>query len=150
MKIPRVTHRGPQGQSLVEFSLVLPVLLLLVFALIDGGRAIFAYNQMSQATRNVARVASVTCFQTTVRCDSSTSGTPITSAIAAQAAGLQGPVTWTVTCVDPVTDAAASPCVVGDLVKVNITSQFSLITPFVAQAFGTVNVGSTSEQEILQ
>ncbi len=53
-----------RGQSLVEFALVLPVFMLLVFGILDGGRAILTYNDVAQSTRNVARVASVTCFDT--------------------------------------------------------------------------------------
>ncbi len=92
-------RRRERGQSLVEFALVLPAFMLLVFGILDGGRAIVAYNDVSQSARNVARVAMVTCFDTAVRC-SSASGTPIGDAIADQI-GATGPVTWTVTCIDP-------------------------------------------------
>jgi len=145
----RITNPAARGQSLVEFALVLPVFLLLLFGVIDGGRAIFAYNQMSQVTRAVAR-ASTTCFDTTPACDQ-TSG-PIASSIASQAAGYQSPVTWTVQCVDPTTGTVlggATPCSPGDLVRVSIAASFSLLTP-IASSFGPVNVGSKTEQEILQ
>src|SRR5262245_19806482 len=56
------TRDRSRGQGLVEFALVLPVFLVLIFGIIDGGRAVFSYNQVSQAARNVARVASTTCF----------------------------------------------------------------------------------------
>jgi Flp pilus assembly protein TadG len=139
------------GQSLVEFALTLPIFLLLLFGVIDGGRAIFAYNQMSQVTRAVARVASTTCFETTPACDR-TSGSIATS-IARQAAGYQSPVTWTVQCVDPATGSVrtsdSNACKIGDLVRVSITESFTLLTP-IASSFGPVNVGSTTEQEILQ
>ena len=150
MKSQRLSRGIARGQALVEFALVFPVFFFVILAVIDGGRAIFAYNQMSQATRNVARVASVNCFATTTRCDSSTAGSPIAVAIATQGAGQMGPVTWTVQCVDPITNSVAATCAVGDLVRVNATSQFTLITPVVSSAFGTVHVGSTSEQQILQ
>ena len=138
-----------RGQSLVEFALVLPVFLLLLFGVIDGGRAIFAYNQMSQVTRAVARVASTACFETTPACDQTTG--PIATSIASQGAGYQSPVTWTVQCVDPTTGSVrgATFCNVGDLVRVSIAASFSLLTP-VASSFGPVNVGSKTEQEILQ
>ncbi|MDO8485960.1 MAG: pilus assembly protein [Candidatus Limnocylindrales bacterium] len=140
-----------RGQSLVEFALVLPVFLLLLFGVIDGGRAIFAYNQMSQVTRAVARVASTTCFETTPACDETTGS--IATSIASQGAGYQSPVTWTVQCVDPETGSirtsGSNICMVGDLVRVSIAASFSLLTP-VASSFGPVNVGSTTEQEILQ
>lgn len=48
-----------RGQALVEFALVLPVFLLLLFGLIDGGRMIYMHTVLSQAAREGARVASV-------------------------------------------------------------------------------------------
>lgn len=147
----RIQKPAEGGQSLVEFALVLPIFLLLLFGVIDGGRAIFAYNQMSQVTRAVARVASTTCFESTPACDR-TSGSIATS-ISSQAAGYQSPVTWTVECVDPQTaivrTSGSNICKVGDLVRVSIAASFTLLTP-VASSFGPVNVGSTTEQEILQ
>ena len=141
-------HRTSRGQSLVEFALVFPVFMLLVFGVIDGGRAIFAYNQVSEAVRNVARVASVTCLQTVPHCDGSTPGTPISNAISAQQAGLQAPLTWSVTCVDPLSGATVN-CVAGATVRVSASTQFNLITP-IAQSFGPVHVGSTTQQQIIE
>ena len=46
-----------RGQALVEFALVLPVFLMLLFGLIDGGRYVFMSNVLSQAAREGARVA---------------------------------------------------------------------------------------------
>jgi Flp pilus assembly protein TadG len=47
------------GQALVEFALVLPVFLLIVFGLIDGGRFVYMNSVLSQAAREGARVAAV-------------------------------------------------------------------------------------------
>jgi hypothetical protein len=52
-------RRRPAGQALVEFALVLPIFLLLLFGLIDGGRLIYMHTVLSQAAREGARVASV-------------------------------------------------------------------------------------------
>src|SRR3954451_12155333 len=52
-------RRRRRGQALVEFALVLPVLLLILFGIIDAGRLIFTYNTISSAARNAARVAIV-------------------------------------------------------------------------------------------
>lgn len=142
-------RRSTHGQSLVEFALVLPIFLLLVMGIIDGGRAIFAFNQMSQASRDVARVASVTCFQTTPRC-STANGTPIKNAINVQAAGAQGAPTWTVQCIDANTQAVVAVCAVGNTVRVNVKTTFNLIFGPLQAAFGAVGVESTSEQQILQ
>jgi Flp pilus assembly protein TadG len=145
-------RRGTEGQSLVEFALVLPIFLLIVLAIVDGGRAIFAYNGSSQAARNVARVASVNCFSPTdafAPCDQA-SDPAIASAIAAQQVSLVGPPTWTVTCVDSSGNVPTPVCAIGDYVKVTVTSTFALITPGVSLAFGTVGVSSTSTQQIIQ
>ena len=145
----RSRHRS-RGQSLVEFALVLPVFLMLVFGIIDGGRAILALNDMSQATRNVARVASVTCFDTATRCDATSAGAPVKAAIAAQVVGLQGAATWTVQCIDRTTNGVSNPCKVGDIVRVRLDQQITMVTPILAQAFGAVKVNSTSEATIIQ
>jgi Flp pilus assembly protein TadG len=48
-----------RGQTLVEFALVLPVFLFILFALIDIGRYVYLNSALSQAAREGARVASV-------------------------------------------------------------------------------------------
>lgn len=48
-----------RGQALVEFSLALIVFLLLVMGTVDFGVAIYQYNGVSQAAREIARVTSV-------------------------------------------------------------------------------------------
>jgi Flp pilus assembly protein TadG len=141
-----------RGQGLVEFALVLPIFLVLVFGIIDGGRAIFAYNQMAQAARSVARVASTTCFATTPACNEGSGA--IADAITTQSAGNLASVSWTVDCINPSTKApptntGADFCKVGYLVRVTASSPFGFVTP-VASSFGPIVVGSSTEQEILQ
>jgi hypothetical protein len=57
-------RRSPRtrGQSLVEFALVLPVFLFVLFALIDIGRYVYLNSTLSQAAREAARVASVEAY----------------------------------------------------------------------------------------
>jgi len=56
----RHTRRtGSRGQGLVEFALVLPIFVLLLVALFDLGRAVFAYNTITNAAREGARLAIV-------------------------------------------------------------------------------------------
>lgn len=55
--------RGPalkddqNGQSLVEFTLILPALLMLLFALVDFGRGFYTWLLVTNAAREGARVA---------------------------------------------------------------------------------------------
>ena len=48
---------GQRSQALIEFALISPVLLLLVFGIIDIGRAVFYYDTLSHAAREGAREA---------------------------------------------------------------------------------------------
>lgn len=144
-----VRRRRERGQSLVEFSVVFPIFALLVFGIVDGGRAILTYNTVAQGTREVARVASVSCFTTMTRC-STASGTPVGDAMASQL-GAMGPTTWALTCVDPVSNTAVANCTAGDIVRVRADVTVTLTTPLIAQALGgDVDVTATSEATISQ
>jgi hypothetical protein len=48
----------PTGQSLLEFAMVLPLVLLLVFGITEFGRAYYQYNTLSKAIRDGARYMS--------------------------------------------------------------------------------------------
>jgi hypothetical protein len=48
-----------RGQAVPEFALVVPLLMILVLGIIDLGRAIYLYNGVSQAAREISRSASV-------------------------------------------------------------------------------------------
>ena len=57
--IARRRRRRGRGQALVEFALVFPLLMLLVFALIDLGRVVYTHNAIAEAAREGARWGSV-------------------------------------------------------------------------------------------
>jgi Flp pilus assembly protein TadG len=52
-------RKGTSGQGLVEFALVIPILLLIFFGIFDLGRAVYAFNTISNAARQAVRVAIV-------------------------------------------------------------------------------------------
>lgn len=52
-------HRSEGAQALVEFALILPIILLLVFGLIDVARAVEAENTLAFAAREGTRYAIV-------------------------------------------------------------------------------------------
>lgn len=47
------------GQALVEFTLILPLFLLLLFALVDFGRGFYTWLLVTNAAREGARIAAV-------------------------------------------------------------------------------------------
>ena len=56
----RRRHRGSRGgQGLVEFALVAPLLIFVVFATIDVGRLMYTYNAISSASREGARIVAL-------------------------------------------------------------------------------------------
>lgn len=65
---PRFRHwRDTEaGQSLVEFSLILPIFLLLLFALVDFGRGFYTWMLVTNAAREGARVAAVQSDDSTI------------------------------------------------------------------------------------
>lgn len=88
-------HHAQDGTSVVEMAFVLPLLLLLVFAIGDFGIAYTRWNSLTNAVREGARVGVV--FR--APCNAGTVTTQIQNTVAnfAASAGLVGPITTTVT-----------------------------------------------------
>ncbi len=85
--------KSQRSQALIEFALVSPVLLLLLFGVIDLGRAILYYDTLNHAAREGARVAVRASNQLPTNAD-------VLNAVSAQMLGApvtepcpQGPVT---------------------------------------------------------
>jgi Flp pilus assembly protein TadG len=66
MKDLRRNVWDPRGQALVEFALVLPIFVLLMVAIFDLGRAAFAYNTLTNAAREGARMAIVNQYKPSI------------------------------------------------------------------------------------
>ena len=117
-----------RGSVAVEFALLLPVLLLLIFGIIDFGRAINAQITLTQAAREGARLASL-----------GYSTSAVTTRAQSAATGLSPVPTVTVTSACP-TGAGTG---VDAVVKLSYT--FTFVTPVGAFAamFGTASFGST-------
>ncbi len=54
-----------RGVAAVEFTIMLPILLLLVFATGEIGRALFQYSQLTRMARDAGRYISTTAIQNT-------------------------------------------------------------------------------------
>jgi Flp pilus assembly protein TadG len=52
-------RRAARGQALVEFALILPLLVLLLVGILDGGRLVYAYHTVNNAAREAGRQAIV-------------------------------------------------------------------------------------------
>ena len=59
MRCPHIIRGREKGQAMVEFSMLGIVLFIMVFGMIDAGRAVWNYNTLSHATREGTRYAIV-------------------------------------------------------------------------------------------
>lgn len=120
-------RRREAGQALVEFSLVMIPLLMMLLGTFDVGRAIYLYNGVAQAAREVAR-------STSVHVGDPTGSASETATVVAKQKGLIPKLSNpTFTCVN--IDGAANghaPCHAGDGVKVSISAPYSPITPLLS------------------
>jgi Flp pilus assembly protein TadG len=76
--------RGPRdrGAAAVEFALLLPVLLLLIFGIIDFGRALNAQITLTQAAREGARLEALGELNVVTRTQTAATGlSPVTVTI---------------------------------------------------------------------
>jgi Flp pilus assembly protein TadG len=132
---------GQDGQALVEFSLALIPFLLLLMAVFDLGRAIYMYNGVSQAAREVARAASVHPNEDTTPVGYSIEAT---RTIDTQEALVPGLVIDEPVCVVSLdadeSAAAAQPCTENEFVVVRAHSTY---TPVSLLGFlGTIEIES--------
>ena len=65
----RARFRGEEGQSLVEFALVLPILLIIVWGVVVFGIAINQYLTLTFATDNSVQLLAISRGQTTDPCN---------------------------------------------------------------------------------
>ncbi|NBJ14865.1 MAG: pilus assembly protein [Dehalobacter sp. 4CP] len=59
--------KSSNGQSLVEFALVLPIFLLLVFGVVEFGRLGYSYVTLNNAVRSGARTASLSGLDSAIQ-----------------------------------------------------------------------------------
>jgi Flp pilus assembly protein TadG len=65
--VSTLKRKPSRGQSLAEFALILPVMLLIIFGMIDMGRAVFMFNTLSESARHANRLAIVDQRLTEIR-----------------------------------------------------------------------------------
>ena len=157
LRIWAVTDRrlGPppqrtRGQALVEFAIIVPIFMLLLFALLDFGRVIYAQQTITQDAREGARAGLVAALDNPVTTtsyqkvrDAALKMAPGVALVGSDITGLAGACSATVadsvsstTCFFPdgvtCSDPANPPRVV---VKISVNVQ--LLTPIVSNIVGS-------------
>jgi Flp pilus assembly protein TadG len=135
--MPRLVRRDrSRGQALVEFAFTLPIFLLIIFGLIDLGRAVYVNNSLAEAARDGARYGSVQA-----RTWDEARRDNVEAWVLDRLTSVPG-ATATVEC------AASRPnygCTVEDIVTVTVTSDLEMITPIIGQIVGPLSLEGRSE-----
>ncbi|MFZ0311353.1 MAG: TadE family protein [Candidatus Korobacteraceae bacterium] len=137
------------GTALVEFALSTVLVLTLIFAVIDFGRAVFAYVWVAHTARVGARYAMVTGSDCVYPNGSSCqiNNTQLTSYLQTSAQGIDwSDVTVQAGCISA-NAPSQLPCATGVEAVVQVQYQFGFICPFLPH--GTWVMTSTSARTVL-
>jgi Flp pilus assembly protein TadG len=144
----RVRPRTQRGQSLVEFALILPVIVMIVFGLFDLGRGVFAFNTVAQAARQATRTAIVDQNESRVK------------AVAIAAAPTLGLTNSNITVCFKTDDSTQTNCnsttdncpestrTIGCVAIVSVSLSYAPMTPVLSTLFSSIPIASTSIQPI--
>jgi TadE-like protein len=170
--IARLQGRTPsRGQSLVEFALVLPIFLFMLFGLIDVGRFVYLNSTLSQAAREGARVGSVeasyrgssdpacgttggpvcpgndTTLLAHVRSAADRMMSPFGNVSAANMSCVLAPPSGT-TPTGAWTGVTCSNHAPGNVISVRVTATYTPITPVISSLFGTRTLSGSATMTI--
>lgn len=115
MSSRRPSRRHGGGQSLTEFAVILPLLLLILLGIIDFGRGVYAYHVVASSAREGARIGQI---PTSTAAD-------IVARVQSTAVGL-----------DPVELMVGISNPTEDTVRVEVSYRFRIITPFIGDVLG--------------
>jgi Flp pilus assembly protein TadG len=127
---PTNRARKSHGQSLVEFALTLPMVLLMVLFGLDFGRVFLGWVALNQAAREAANYAAMNPTAWTL---------PYNAAVQTEYARLVTTEAAQINCVieSPVSAPTfANGTSIGAPASVRLTCQFNLITPFIGLLMG--------------
>jgi len=119
--------RNARGTSTLEFALVLPTLLFVMFAIVELSRAWLTLNLATTAAREAARAAAVTAEPFP--------NPP--SAMARITSILNGTGTGTVTC-------STNPCAQDATVQATVAVTFTTAVPLFLPMLSTLNIQQTA------
>jgi Flp pilus assembly protein TadG len=130
---------GEAGSALVEFALATIVMLVVLFGIIDMGRAAFAYDWVSNTARTATRYAMVRGTSCSTLLSGCNVGPPqggyetdVRAYVNSQAIGIDtSKVTVTANC-EPCTEPSCPlPCAPSNQVVVHVKYVFSFVSPLV-------------------
>lgn len=136
-------HRAAdRGQTLVEFGLILPIFILVLIGLFDVGRAVYAFNTITNAAREGIRLGIVDQNVPDIQDKASQHA----ASIAIPAADV------TVDFLDPqLVDSGTcttAPYEIGCVVQVTVEYDYTAATPIIGNIVGQIHMEATTNQPI--
>ena len=140
--------RVERGQGLVEFSLTIVVFLVILMGIVDFGMAVYKFNGVSQAAREIARVTSVHPCATPGALTCAPGGSTETQDVIDVQEGLiPGLTVAAIDCVDEAGAAPLGPCDFSKhYVRVEVEAPYRPITPLLGLTGQWDMKGSSSAQ----
>jgi len=128
-----------RGQTLVEFALILPIFVLVLVGIFDFGRAVYAYNTISNASREAVRIGIVD------------QNVGVLEAEAVKASVALGAVPGDVDVAfltNDLSGTCAVPISIGCVVEITVHYRYNAATPIVSNLVGTIDMTSTTRQVV--
>ncbi|MDQ6600274.1 TadE/TadG family type IV pilus assembly protein [Bacillus salipaludis] len=122
--------KSEKGQSLVEFALILPILVLLLFGIIDFARIFHVYLTMDHAGREAARAASIGKDDSTIKS---------TAVSDASSIGLTA---------DKVGVTPSGTKTSGSNISITITYPITFLTPVIGNIVGPITLTDTTVMRV--
>ena len=147
-------HRRGAGQAMTEFALVLPIFAILLFGIVDLSRFVYTANALNNGAREGARFATVAVRP--AECAGMTRAACAIEVASTRSWGVPtGSISVTPTCsrIDrngvPFSIAVAD-CRTNDLLVVRTSSEFTLVTPLIAQWIGDLTITGEAQMAVNQ
>ena len=132
-------RRGERGQTLVEFALILPVFILMLVGIFDFGRAVYAYNTISNASREAVRLGIVDQNVGSLQAEA------VKAAVSLGAVHSDIDVSFLT---PDLSGSCASPIKIGCVVEITVHYQYNAATPIIGNLVGTIDMASTTREPI--
>src|SRR4051794_14391806 len=141
-------RNGRRGQSLVEFALLLPVLLVFLAGALDLGRVFYANITLHNAAREGAMQAARTPTNYVRNANCNAASNLVTCRVQFEAKG--SAISIAATDIDLTCSISGCPAQAASFVTVTVHGQFRLVTPLLSAVFGgqTLNLTSTATAQV--
>jgi Flp pilus assembly protein TadG len=145
-----VSGRRSRGQSLTEFALILPILLLIIFGVVDFGRAIYAYNAVSNAAREGGRTAIVNQTASDIRSRAIQQATALGIDAASVSCPPAGPSGVCIQFKNATLTADCSPATgaLGCVAVITVKYSMTPLTPIIGSIIGSIPISAQTKQAI--